>query len=733
MKIAPALLRLACVHRKTDEDWPRSPSEKDRRRPSCASSTAQGARGPLRRRDWARLIGICDGCRLGSQRLQVPAAILITLLQRGPVSTLIQTAEQILSEPPSAVFLKLAVASAASLGAMHTLAGATTYALVSTQPSPLSVTVNAAIPSVGFTVTNTIYTGSWMISGQVPPGLQFSAVEGGNTLTGPGILDATTAGMSDGYGGMTGGNSQTTPVLSGTPTLPGTYQISLTAYEYGAAGGLVSPTYAYSVTVKPAVAAPSITTQPVSQTVGAGSTLTLTVAATGSPTYQWQLGGNNLSNSGNISGSQTSTLTITNIATSQAGNYTVVATNAGGSVTSSAAAVTVSYSGPPPFITTQPTGQSVNAGASPTLSVAATNAASYQWQFNGANIPGATNATLALSNIGSTQRGSYAAVATNPAGSVSSNAVNVAVSVNSFLYNISTLGYVGPTTSQSLVGGFYTTGSGSKNVVVRGIGPNLAVVQPSLNGLALATPSLTLYNATSAMGTNTAWGGGQTLTNAFNTVFAPVFATNSNDTAFFVDVPAGPGIGYTAQIAGASGATGVAQIEVYDYDSYVGTPASRLVNISTRGYVGASGGLSIATGISRYQYLDAGFYVIGNTAQTLLIRAVGPGEAGAFPGQNLANAKLTLYDSSGNIIATNSGWGNSPVLGNSTVAAGIQPATTAIMNSVYAGAIAAGSNDSAMVATLPTGTSGVAGYTATVTSADGTAAGIALVEVYNVP
>jgi len=389
--------------------------------------------------------------------------------------------------------------------------------------------------------------------------------------------------------------------------------------------------------------------------------------------------------------------------------------------------------GPPLAITVQPTPQAVGAGANVTLTAAVSGATSYQWQLNGANVAGATNSALTLANIGTTQRGSYTVVASNALGSVTSNPAAVTVNVNSYLYNISTLGYVGPTTSQSLVGGFYTTGSGSKNIVVRGIGPNLAVVQPSLSGLALATPSLTLYNATSAVGTNTAWGGGQTLINAFNTVFAPVFATNSKDTAFYMSVPAGPGIGYTAEIDGVSGATGVAQIEVYDYDSYVGTPASRLINISTRGYVGASGGLSTATGISRYQYLDAGFYVIGNTAQTLLIRAVGPGEAGVFPGQNLTKAKLTLYDSSGNVIATNAGWGNAPVLGNSTVAAGIQPATTAIMNSVYAGTIAAGSNDSAMVVTLPTGTSGVAGYTAAVTSADGASAGIALVEVYNLP
>ena len=63
------------------------------------------------------------------------------------------------------------------------------------------------------------------------------------------------------------------------------------------------------------------------------------------------------------------------------------------------------------------------------------------------------------------------------------------------------------------------------------------------------------------------------------------------------------------------------------------------------------------------------------------------------------------------------------------MAAGIQPATTAIMNSVYASTILAGSNDCAMVVTLPANN----GYTAKVTSADSASTGIALVEVYDLP
>jgi hypothetical protein len=331
-----------------------------------------------------------------------------------------------------------------------------------------------------------------------------------------------------------------------------------------------------------------------------------------------------------------------------------------------------------------------------------------------------------LSSVGTTQAGSYSVIITNANGSVTSNAATVTANVNSFLYNISTLGYVGSSPNQNLVAGFYTTGSGSKNIVVRGIGPNLTVVSPPLAGLVLANPKLTLFNASATvLGTNAAWGGGQTLINAFANVYAAPFQTNSKDTAIFTSVPAGPGIGYTAEIDGLNGGTGVAQIEVYDYDSYLGASASRLINISTRGYVGTGA----------HQLLDAGFYIIGSTAQTLLIRAVGPAlgvNDPALSGQTLAHPVLTLYDSSGNVIASNVGWGNAPILGNSVVSAETQQATTAIMNSVYASTIAPGSADCAMVVTLPTGTSGAAGYTIEVTNAN-SATGLALVEIYNVP
>ncbi len=80
---------------------------------------------------------------------------------------------------------------------------------------------------------------------------------------------------------------------------------------------------------------PQITTQPVSQLVSAGSTLTLTVvvSGTGPFTYQWKL------NDVDVVGATSDTLTVPNFSAAQAGDYTVVVSNAGGPTVSSKATV----------------------------------------------------------------------------------------------------------------------------------------------------------------------------------------------------------------------------------------------------------------------------------------------------------------------------------------------------------------------------------------------------------
>src|SRR4030095_6798934 len=88
---------------------------------------------------------------------------------------------------------------------------------------------------------------------------------------------------------------------------------------------------------------PAITTQPVSTSVCAGSSASLSVVTTGtSLTYQWRKGGTNLVNGGSISGATSTTLTINPAALGNAGSYDVVVSGAcAPSVTSSAASLTV--------------------------------------------------------------------------------------------------------------------------------------------------------------------------------------------------------------------------------------------------------------------------------------------------------------------------------------------------------------------------------------------------------
>ena len=89
--------------------------------------------------------------------------------------------------------------------------------------------------------------------------------------------------------------------------------------------------------------APVIAVQPVSETLYAGQTAQFSVVAdgNGSPSYHWQTNAVNLADAGNVSGSGTAVLTVSNVAAANAGNYTVAITNSAGSITSSVAVLSV--------------------------------------------------------------------------------------------------------------------------------------------------------------------------------------------------------------------------------------------------------------------------------------------------------------------------------------------------------------------------------------------------------
>lgn len=90
-------------------------------------------------------------------------------------------------------------------------------------------------------------------------------------------------------------------------------------------------------TVDAQLTAPSITNHPVSINVGEGQSAEFSVVATGnpSPTYQWRKNGTN------IGGATSNPYTLSNVQTSDAGDYDVVVTNSSGNATSNDATLTV--------------------------------------------------------------------------------------------------------------------------------------------------------------------------------------------------------------------------------------------------------------------------------------------------------------------------------------------------------------------------------------------------------
>ncbi len=168
---------------------------------------------------------------------------------------------------------------------------------------------------------------------------------------------------------------------------------------------------------------PSITLQPVGLTNGLGTTATFTATASGSPTltYQWQFNGVNLTNNARITGVTTTNLTITSLVATDSGNYTLIARNPVGTATSSPAPLSVLA---PPVVTIAPTSRTVAVGANPVFTVTATGTAplNYQWQVGSTAITGATTSSLALTNVQTTDAGTYTVTITNLIGSTNSSA-----------------------------------------------------------------------------------------------------------------------------------------------------------------------------------------------------------------------------------------------------------------------------------------------------------------------
>ncbi len=137
-------------------------------------------------------------------------------------------------------------------------------------------------------------------------------------------------------GGIISGSATPTLTLANITTdTAGTYSVIVS----NAAGATPSAGAVLTVTLSP----PVITLQPANQTALPGATATFSVSAVGDTplSYQWRENTTNLTDGGNISGSATSSLTISNISPANAASYSVIVSNALGPVTSTNAQLNV--------------------------------------------------------------------------------------------------------------------------------------------------------------------------------------------------------------------------------------------------------------------------------------------------------------------------------------------------------------------------------------------------------
>ena len=259
---------------------------------------------------------------------------------------------------------------------------------------------------------------------------------------------------------------------------------------------------------------------------------------------------------------------------------------------------------------------------------------------------------------------------------------NITVNATARLINLSTRGQV-QTGDNVMIGGFIIGGTTSKKVLVRAVGPNLA--NYGVAGV-LLDPSLQLFSGQTPIASNDDWGSAINKAEIQASGFAPV---NGKESAILGTLNPGA---YTAIVSGMGGGTGVGIVEVYELDQ----PQIPLINISTRGKV-----------LTGDNVMIGGFIIQGDSAKTVLIRAVGPNLLNYGVTGVLANPKLQLY-SGQTVIASNDDWGTS------TNAADITATGLAPVNPL----------ESAILITLQPGA-----YTAIVSGADG-GTGVGIIEVF---
>lgn len=259
------------------------------------------------------------------------------------------------------------------------------------------------------------------------------------------------------------------------------------------------------------------------------------------------------------------------------------------------------------------------------------------------------------------------------------------------LVNLSSRGAVGAG-DDVVIAGFVVGGTAAKDLLIRAVGPTLS--SQGVSGV-LGQPRLQIFDTKgTVVAANTQWDA--TLGSAFDQVGAFSLPAGSQDAALRVSLAPGA---YTAMVSGATGAGGIALVEVYEMDG-----TSQLMNLSTRAHVQSGDGLLIS-----------GLVVSGGGSRRVLIRAVGPGLVAQGVVGAMVDPSFRVLDANGAVVATNDNWGD----------AGAAATVSNVEAAVGAFPFADGSKDAAAVVDLAAGR-----YSILIQGAGGST-GIAMLEVYD--
>ena len=355
---------------------------------------------------------------------------------------------------------------------------------------------------------------------------------------------------------------------------------------------------------------PTILVQPLSITVPILGTATFSVSVYSLTTvsYQW------LKNGASISGATLSSFTIASAQASDAATYTVQVSNAGGTVTSSGATLTVLL---PPTITTQPQDQTVPQGQNPSFSVVATGTMplSYHWQAtntasggftnltNGGQISGANTNVLIISNVTTNNALFYQVIITNASGAVTSSPAILQVGPSLLLVDVQFLGTSNttwpsgsgsPQTGAAILGASGDTWNQEDLTYYVYPGTNSDIYASNLVNSANAASGLTLTVGSSP---NSVFGGQNPNATATDPATTNLMSSDIQQFALTANVDV-----WTITVGGLSAYAG----EQFNLVVYAGAPSARTQTISVSG--GASGGntSSALTSSSTSRMLSAG-------------------------------------------------------------------------------------------------------------------------------